>query len=221
MYTVLLYTHNALPEKLERACFDQLHRAACAGYAEGGLFPHLLVVSSRPFEVAQGWDNVIVNGRPGYHDCYTKIVEGCKLARFTQVYLVEHDVLYPDGYFAFQPPRERAFFFNRNVWRLNKAGWFPCPGQLTSNCCAHRDLLIEQFTARVRLLDGGGKVKWDEPGRNPGDIAPMLDWVPSSRHACIDVRGDWNMTGNRTATNYIQTLPYWGNARQWAERLGL
>jgi len=220
MFNIILYTHNELPDAIRDACFQTLTDAASDACCDGMPQPFRLVVSSIPWPAHFGWQNIIVIGDRGYHDCYVKILAALELCPYTQTFLVEHDVLYPAPYFDWPMPDDaRLFWYNRNTWRLNKHGWFPCPGQLTSNCCAHRDLLREQFAARLALVERGHRIVWDEPGRNPGDIAPMADWQCSA--PVVDVRWGGNLTGNRDAKLYYPKLPPWGEASEWTRKLEL
>jgi|GEM_PF-6005744 len=222
MFSVILYTHQPpeMPEALRVECFRRLHAAILESADSEPCPPSCIVVSTRPYAAPAPWRNVLASDARGpYFDCYTKIVAGCSVATHAQTYLVEHDVLYPDGYFGYVMPASRGFGYNRNTVRLSRRGYFRCPGQLTSNCVADRALLLAQFRARLDLLARGGRVVWDEPGRNAGDIAPMLDWWSAA--PVVDVRWGGNLTGDREAARYLSDVAPWGKAAEWIRRLAL
>lgn len=216
MFGVLLYTHNELPDRLAEVCFSRLSAAVASSYCEGMPWPECVIVSSRPWTPAHpGWENLTATGRRGLHDCYTKIVAG--LERMTQhwVYLVEHDVLYPDGFFAHVPPAGERYWYNTHVYRQTPLGFFSDPTWLTSNCVAERELLLCQFRGRLAMVERGERIVWDEPGRNLHDIAPMAAW--RSALPTVDIRWGGNLTGMRTAAQYLQELaPYGRHADLWA-----
>lgn len=74
-----------------------------------------------------------------------------------------------------------------------------------------------RLAAKIR----GDRVKWDEPGKNPGDPCGRIlegcpmpgrdPWVP-----VVDVRHGNNFTGDRAPTHF-GSMPHWGTAaHQWA-----
>ena len=217
MFNVILYTHNSLPAQFEEWCFRTLNNAVSATSTTEGVAPDLIVVSSSPFRpISKPWRNILAHswkGR-GLHDCYVKIVAALQAARHAQTFLVEHDVLYPVGYFDFVPPRDRNWHYNVNVWRQNRRGYFPCGSPLTSQCCADRDALLDLFEKRIELIECGGRVVWDEPGRNPGDTGDMIMW--ESVLPAVDIRWGGNLTGPRDGANPIQQLQGWlDNDKAW------
>ena len=163
------------------------------------------------------WTQHIHQGERGLRDCYEKIYKGLENTDAEVVYLLEHDVLYPPSYFAFTPDAQ-GFYFNRNIYRMNHAGYFDFGVPVTSNCCATRDNFLKCYEMRLGWLDAGKRIVWDEPGRM-NEVAPMLHW--HSAEPSLDIRHSANLTGYRAATRYLLDLPYWGAHAALAETLGL
>jgi len=181
-FTAILYTHEDLSELPYAYCFRRIQIAIGDTSSHDYLPPHCIAVTSTPQKLPRPWVNVVATGERGLHDCYTKIIAALEIAKHPQVFLLEHDVLYPDGYFDYVLDGETTFCYNLNVWTLNETGAWHTPRWLTSNLAADRALLRRQFAARLDLLNRGERVQWDEPGRNPGDIAEAAESSTSRRH---------------------------------------
>ncbi len=160
----------------------------------------------------------IHQGPRGLRDCYEKIYKGLENTYADVVFLLEHDVLYPEDYFEFTPPTMDAFYFNRNIWRVNHAGYFDKGVQLTSNVCASRELLLKCYEVRMKWQDEGIRITWDEPG-GMKEVAQMREW--RAPNPTLDVRHSSNLTGYRTSPAYSDTLFPWGDHALLAARLGL
>lgn len=223
MFTVVLYTHCDLADPPFRACFDVLSAAISHSASTEMVAPHRIVVTSEPQDVPRYWQNVVAVGDRGHHDCYTKIIAGCEAAKHDIVFLAEHDVLYPQGYFDASPESDDAFYYNSHVWTLSLAGAWPTPRRwLTSNCRASRELLLDQFRDRLALVNSGGRVVWDEPGRNDGDIAEARWLTQDCPEPTVDVRYGGNLTGMRYSKGApAAVIPGWGRAGRLWSSLGL
>lgn len=212
--TIIYYTHNDLKPSIFSACFNQLIKAAKDH--------QLIIVSSRPISGAPGDATQILWSykEPGLRDCYEKIILGLAHAEHQMVYLVEHDVLYPCGYFDQAPaPDQSVFWFNMHVFRLNWRGFFLWGSQLTSNCVARVDLLRKCYDERMGWLMAGERIVWDEPGRM-GEVCPMANY--GTIKPTIDIRHGTNLTGMREADGeYLDEITGWAPAAEWVARFGL
>lgn len=205
----IYYTDCRLHPPLWHRCIDVLERALCCARLDGHTV-QMLAVGSRPMpEVPEWWTQLEAHGQHGEHDCNVKIARGLAEADYDTVYLLEHDVLYPEGYFG-GPVRTDRFDYCESVYRQNQHGFFPnhISKYLTSTCVSSRDLFAECYQWRIRLMESGGRITWSEPGRM-GETAPVDTWT--CERAVIDIRHGGNLTGMRDARHYLSYLPYWGD----------
>lgn len=208
MFSVILYTHTRLDTPLLRYCTGTLYAAVNLAAGSEGSPPDCILTSSELLTPPPGWRNLVATGQHGLHDCYTKIAAALAVCRHDLVWLAEHDVLYPPDYFQWAPPDgEPGYWFNTNVWRANPLGYWPDPTPLTSQCCARRQYLVDVFARRLDVLARGGRIVWDEPGRDAGDPHPMREY--RQPQPSVDVRHGENLTGMRTGRQYSQTLAPW------------
>jgi len=222
MFTVILYSHRDLSEPPYRRCFHVLDAAVSYSARTEMSAPECIAVTSAPQNLPGYWRNIVATGERGHHDCAVKIIAGCEAARHTTVFLVEHDVLYPCGHFDVAPTTADAFYYCPNVWTVSPDSAWPTPDRyLTSTVCADRALMLRQFEARRRLLESGGRIVWDEPGRNDGDIAEPRWLKRSDGTPVVDVRFGGNLTGMRHGGTGHTGIPGWGDSRALYESLGL
>ena len=235
-YSVIYYTDNKLPLQFWQTCIKQLMWSIAASTDDEPAPPEVLIMCNEPIPwLPEHWQQHVVRGDRGLHDCYTKILAGLDLARHEIVYLCEHDVLYPEGYFEFTP-NAKAFWFNHCTVRMNERGFFPHGSDITSACCGLIEPLRASFAKRMEWISHDWRIVWDEPGAvwpergSPGDrgYSPAYcDVLPSafymSEFAVVDVRHGTNLTGYREARagGYVAELPYWGKASDWWEEFGL
>lgn len=213
LFSAIYYTDNNAPEPLLRHCFDQL-----SAIKQGG---ELIVVAQQPAAIFEQADHLtIVGSQPRSHlSMYRQILGGLETARHDRVFLVEHDVLYPEGYFAYRPPHREAFWYNENAYRMNNEGFFKADYLMTSNCCGDRDDLHRAIEQRIRAIEAGGRMTWAEPGVGGHDSFTAYRW--QNRYPTIDVRHGANFTGDRAAPVYLGSIPYWGNHAALKAHLGL
>ena len=137
--SVVYYSDNRVPPKLQRYCLDTLRKAV----------PDELVCIFRPH-------------RPATHrNLYEQILAGIAAAKGDMIALAEHDVLYPAGYFeSLAAAAPAGIVYNTNIWRLNRYGYFRCANpHLLSNCGGRREWIVR----RIRQKLSEGIPKWAEP----------------------------------------------------------
>lgn len=147
-----------------------------------------------------------------HSNIYRKILSGLDdVPDNGPVFLAEHDVLYPPGYFDLRALPD-GVGYNTNIVILTMHGFFPAgAGMRLSNAVGRRDDLR---CAIERKLDEAerGTVVWAEP---------YAAWWWSSDLPTVDVRGTWNFTGTRTSEQYSESDPYWGPASAYYSFFGL
>jgi hypothetical protein len=229
-FTVIYYTDSNLHPPLWRKCIGQLDAAIIDAAESEPCPPEVIALGNRHMPELPGWwQQHEVHGVHGLHDCYTKIVRGLMLAQHNTIFLAEHDVLYPVGYFD-HSPRAGAFDYCRSVFRQNVHGFFPwwCNRHrptLTSCVSASRALLCEEFAARLAWVSAsdkypaGRRIVVDEPG------VYWQEWLTDGQpivarpefydldegSSIIDIRHGHNLTGMRESETYLDHLPYWGS----------
>jgi hypothetical protein len=201
-----------LHQPLWRTCVEQLEKA------RGGM--RLIALGNSAMPMLPGcWEQRVVRGQRGLHDCYLKIANGLDgLAPDDTVYLLEHDVLYPDGYFSRECGPDASFLYHQPVFRQNQHGFFPhTRGMLTSCVRSTAGQLTACFQKRLVWLRNHVRITWDEPG-GMGEVAPMvLDQCPDNKPV-VDIRHGHNLTGHREAETYMDSIPYWGShAALWSK----
>lgn len=134
----------------------------------------IISVSQQPLDFGT---NICV-GKIGrsWKSIQSQIMVGLLSAKTKYIALAEHDMLYPEGYFDWIPPRDDTFYYNKNrVFAVAKKGSqygmyiphveaHPNSSQLICN----RKLFIGATIRRIYMLDSGVKKRegWCEPGFN-------------------------------------------------------
>jgi len=167
-----------------------------------GGFP-LVAVTLQPVSSPEGWMNLVLPLDRGRLTMFTQILKGLEALETDVAFLVEHDVLYPEEHFLFDPPRPDTYYYNQHTWRVDaKTGhalFYRC--NQTSGLCADRRLLLQHYTARVERTQREG---YDHrTGYEPGSHRPPrgIDDVPVdtwwSSRPLVDIRHGCNLTANR------------------------
>ena len=148
------------------------------------------------------------------------------------IFFAEHDVLYHPSHFDFTPPREDVYYFNTNFWVVDAD-----TGQaihydgirMTSGLVAHRDILIEHYTNKIKWVAERGKFSRREIGYEPGKRVSkkrLGDYGVrhfKSEYPNVDVKHDDNITRKRfeldeynckekIKDSWVSSydIPYWG-----------
>lgn len=171
MKTIIYLTENRLEESIALKCREQLKKAA-------GNNP-IISVSQKPIDLGK---NICVGdiGR-SWLNLYKQQLVGLKAATTKYIAIAEHDVLYTEEHFNFQPPRDDVFYYNHNCWFLQWGGNHPeLNGMFSfwknrnalSQLICDRELLIQSIEERLVLIDGGLKQmrKLGEPGCFPPEV---------------------------------------------------
>jgi hypothetical protein len=171
--------------------------------------------------------NVTLPMARGRWTMFVQILTGLRLLDTDVVFHVEHDVLYPPEHFAFSPPRDDRYYYNRNTWKVDAetghAVHYLC--DQVSGLCANRALLVAHYQKRVERF----REEYDHGcGYEPGAHRPPrgIDTVPIDRWwseaPLIDIRHGRNLTKTRwsvegfrnkqTCLGWVESngVPFWG-----------
>ena len=175
----------------------------------------LVTVSLQPLNFGQ---NIVMNIRRGHLAMAKQQLAGLEALDTDIVFMVEHDILYPSCHFDFIPPRKDTFYYNLNWWKLRvedgQALHFKA--KQVSGLCAYRDILIEYYRNRVRMIESGeiGGRRHFEPGGRHHDAYNQLTthgfdtWF--SEVPYVDIRH-----GNALTRNIFDPSGYRGQVVDW------
>lgn len=221
--SLLFYTDNQLTLKLAHRVQKQLKSIGLP----------IVSVSLKPMNFGK---NIHLPLKRGYLTMAKQILEGLKASTAEVIFFCEHDVLYHPSHFDFVPPERDKYYYNTNVWRVRADdghGLYVDNLQQLSGLCAYRELLIEHYEKRVKLLEE----KANDPdfssyvrkmGFEPGthgraervDDFKAESWT--SKYPNLDIRHGANLTPSRWRKEQYRNqrytkgwteadeFPYWG-----------
>jgi len=182
---ILYYTDNQLNMKMARTCRKQLEQTGLP----------ITSVSLKPMNFGK---NIYLPLQRSRETMFKQILAGLEAMTEDVVYLCEHDVIYHPSHFDFIPPKKDIFYYNINNWRVREDGFAVYfDHKSTSQVCAYRELLIEEYKKRVsKPYSGGGY----EPGTRSirrGGYSDNRSEYFKSNEPNIDIRHSNNLTENR------------------------
>jgi hypothetical protein len=182
--TIIYLTENKLDEHIAEVCRKQLLIAA-------GDNP-IISVSQKPLDFGH---NICV-GEIGssWYNIYVQQLEGLRAATTEFIAIAEHDVLYTEEHFNWEPPSSDKFYYNENCWLVEWHGnhpeldgmyskWSYGRKALSQLICS-RTLLIESIEERMYLLDSGLRIlrRLGEPGAFPPEVIEAARYAVSGKH---------------------------------------
>jgi len=125
----------------------------------------IVSVSLKPLKFGE---NIVLNLQRSHLTMAKQQLAGLQALDTDVIFFIEHDVLYPRCHFDFVPPRKDVFYYNLNWWKVRDSDGqaLHFKAKQVSGLCAYRDILIEYFSNRVRLIEEGviGGRRHFEPG---------------------------------------------------------
>ena len=201
MKEILYYTDNCLEESIDKKVKEQLNRSGLP----------VISVSLKPISFGR---NIVLGGERGYLSMFRQILKGLENSIADDIFFCEHDVLYHPSHFDFSP-KEKMYYYNGNFWKykLSTGQVVSYKARLLSQLCAKRDILLQHYMKRVKMLEEGSKIK-SEPGTRRGiDDYPTKFWY--SEYANIDLRHGGNLTGiSRFSPEEFRSK---NSCREWKE----
>lgn len=183
------YSDNSISERLRSVCMQQLMTALPPGVE--------LVRILQSSRAIRGHVNLFIN-----------ILCGISQTDADIIFLVEHDVLYPEGYFSTNGEQAKCdFIYTKPGFFLDENGYYPRHGFPLSSLSACREQLVEFCQRQLHTLLSGEPILWAEPYAG--------DYHIKVRHldrAFIDIRHRANFTGDRHAKTIFQQIDYWPTA---------
>ena len=156
---IIYYTDNRID-----AGFDNIIQIARGYIAAAGL--PIVSCSLKPIDFGQ---NIVLENRVrSYPTMALQILMALEASEAKYVFFCEHDVLYNLSHFDFTPPSDDIYYYNVNNWRwLYPQDYLITYSGLTSlsALCCNRELAIEHYKLRLRLIEEQGLEK--ERGREP------------------------------------------------------
>lgn len=204
---IVYYTDNRLSPEIARACQEQLKKSGLP----------IVSVSLKPIDFG---NNIVLDRERGNLTMFKQILAGLEKIDTDIVFFAEHDILYHKNHFDFTPEKQDLFYYNQNMWKVD----FETGKALfhysnhTSELCAYRELLLEHYRNRVRMVEEHGFTR--RMGYEPGTHgrAERVDdykhetWM--SEFPNIDIRHNKNLTKSRWRKEEFRNQRF---TRGWTE----
>ncbi len=204
---MLYYTDNQLDDRIMKVVQKNLEYQ-CNGH-------RLVSVSLKPMSFGE---NIVLPLRRGHLAMAKQQLAGLEKLDTDIVFMVEHDIIYPACHFDFIPPRKDVFYYNLNWWKVRQTDGqaLHFKAKQVSGLCAYRDILIEYYRNRVRLIESGeiGGRRHFEPGSHYRDAYNKLTthgfdtWF--SEIPYVDIRH-----GTVVTRNIFDPSGYRGQVTDW------
>jgi hypothetical protein len=206
---VVYYTDNRLDPRILGVCQRQLEYVVPC---------KVVCVSLEPENFGM---NVILAGRkPGATTLFHQILAGLYACDADIIFLAEHDVLYHQTHFDFDPPNPQVYYYNANNWRWD----YPKNRLITydhlrslSGLCAYREVLIDHYQRRLDYIKAMNLPDERDPGwarkmgYEPGKAQPyfpdmpLAEWCSESPN--IDIRHGRTHTPRKVTLDSFRQQP--------------
>ena len=145
---------------------------------------------------------------------FINILCGLQQCEHDIVFICEHDVLYPRGYFDADLVTDAVTYSEWGVF-LSAAGFRTRTRPALSSLAGDRKTLMRLFHGKLAEHYANGKVGWCEL------TAPDGLWhMRKATAPYVDVRHGMNYTGGRDGGMTCQNVLEWGNAGKLWEKIG-
>lgn len=216
------YTDNRVDEKILTVVKSHINASLNGN--------RLVCVSLQPLAFGE---NIVMNLEHGYLAMAKQQLRGLEELDTDIVFMVEHDILYPKCHFDFIPPTKDTFYYNLNWWkvRMGDGQALHFKAKQVSGLCAYRDILIEYYKNRVRMIESGeiGGRRHFEPGsrysRDDGynkltthGFDTWFSEIPyvDIRHDKVVTRNIFDPSGYRGRVvdwTLADEIPHWGKTK--------
>lgn len=211
---IIYYTDNQLPIKIAHAVQKQLKSIGLP----------IVSASLKPMELGK---NFVYCGKRGYLTMFKQILLALENSTADIVYFCEHDVLYSPSHFDFIPPKKNVWYYNTNVWKVDKRGralHYDC--KQVSGIAVYRETAIKHYKRRIKLVEDAPKQEVEfnryirKMGFEPGthnrkervDDSTSEEW--KSRYPIIDIRHGNNLSPTRWKKEQFRNKKY---TKGWIE----
>lgn len=215
---MVYYTDNRLDDRIMKVVQKNLEYQ-CNDH-------RLVSVSLQPIKFGE---NIVLPLRRGHLAMAKQQLAGLERLDTDIVFMVEHDIIYPACHFDFIPPRKDVFYYNLNWWKVRQTDGqaLHFKAKQVSGLCAYKDILIEYYRNRVKLIESGeigGRRHFEPGGHHYRDAYAKLTtygfdtWfseIPyvDIRHGTVVTRNIFDPSGYRgqvTDWTMADEVPYWG-----------
>lgn len=139
---IIYYTDNRLDEPIFSTVQKQILKSCLS----------VVSVSLKPISFGK---NFVLDLAPNIITMTKQITKALEISDTDCVFFCEHDVLYPQSHFEFNPPKNDIFYYNSNVWRWN----YPHNQAITydrliclSGLCVNRKFAWEHYKKRLEKI---------------------------------------------------------------------
>lgn len=187
---IVYYTSNQLNMKIARKCREYI---AASG----------LSITSVSLKRLNFGNNIHMQLERGKLTMFKQILAGIEASKEDIIFLCEDDVVYHKSHFDFVPERNDIFYYNENSWRVRNSDGHAVyfDHDATSQLCAYRDILIDEYRKRVEKVEKEGfHGNGYEPGTRSiarGGFSDRTSARWRSAFPNIDIRHDNNLTPSR------------------------
>jgi hypothetical protein len=217
MKGIVYYTDNRLDPMIMEVVQQQLIRSGLP----------IVSVSLEPIDFG---DNIVANLIRGVVTMVRQILMGLERSKVDVVFFCEHDVLYHQSHFDFDPPADDTYYFNTNVWRW----WYLNDHFITYNglsslsgLCANREILVDHYRERLKRIEANGWENGRDPfwaraiGHAPGRFENEKSAYWKSERPNIDIRHRQTLTPAKVRLNRFVHIPEnwqegkYGDIKDW------
>jgi len=205
---IVYYTDNRPDPAIMKACQKQLEKSGLP----------IVSVSLKPMKF--GNQNIVLDLERGNLTMFKQILAGLEASTADIIFFTEHDVLYDQSHFKFDPPLHNVFYYNQNAWRVDAESGHALfhYSSATSGLCAYRELLLEHYRKRVQMVEESGfsRRMGYEPGTNRRKerVDDHTSEVWMSELPNIDIRHGKNLTRSRWSKDQFRNQKY---TKGWKE----
>lgn len=188
---IIYYTDNQLDPRILQMVQDQLNSVQLP----------IVSASLQPINFGQ---NIHLPLERGVNTMFRQILAALEASTAEIIFMCEHDVLYHHSHFNFTPTKKGVFYFNTNVWKVDKTGRAlkVADCRQVSGMCAYRQTLLDFYREKVKET----KTVHYEPTKS-GE-----SW--QSPYPNIDIRHDSNLTPSRWTKEKFRNQK---NTEGWTE----
>src|SRR3990167_5679652 len=145
--SMIYYTDSMLDEKIAKPVRDRLLKISQD--------KKINIVSASLKKMDFGIKNVrFPSYKRGYLAMYKQILGALENSRDDWIFFTEHDVLYSDTHFDFEPKDKETFYYNQNVWYLRPDGHaLHYDVNQLSGLCVWRETALIHYRERFKLIE--------------------------------------------------------------------
>ena len=163
---------------------------------------------------------------------YAQLMLGLEHALCENIVIVEHDVLYPSGYFRSMIDALNSgvdFCCWRNCSFFCRYGFYEVPRSLAFSRFSFKSHFLSRFISSVsqeEMLVMEPEIDLDCGAFSSGEHGIYDDYGINAKYTILegedvlDVKHGLNSSGNVFVENYEENHPYWGNEKKWLNLIG-